>query len=1492
MSLRRLVLALLSLLLPVALIAPVSGEPAAAAIRTKLVAKLITSSVAPGGEARIQGTLKAGRKPLARRKVIVQRRLDGTTKFRKVGVVKTNRKGKWKFKQTNQQRTATFRAKFKGGGGYKPSRSKQVTLTVQGTGTAPTITTSTLLNGMVGAAYSATLKAEGTAPLTWLLTSGSLPRGLTLSSAGVISGTPTQTFSNTFGVSVSNSAGSASATLKLTILQGTSPTSTASPTTSATATPTTTPTVEPGDLVITTTALPPATKGQPYDFTLTATGGVAPLQWSAEEMPAGLSLSSAGRITGTPTKVTIYPLRIIVSSSDGDLAGKLFGLSVAGTGPLTIITAERLPDLAVDATPYITIESNEPDSKLTWTSSDTLPPGLRLDTISENAVMRGYATTAGDFTFTVTATDGVRTASRTFKLRVLPAGDMLTIDTNLPLAKTNQPYGFRFTTNATTPVTFGSVGALPPGMSLGVDGILRGTPTTTGNTTFAVTATTADRLAQQEVTFVVADGGSGSIAITGTPPDGLRGAPYSAQLGAVGGGGTLNWSGEALPPGLTLSSTGRIFGRPSTTGTYESRVFVNDGQNAYANATFTIKITESPTPLAVDSTLPGAQVGVEYAYVLKVAGGTAPHTWSITSGAPPAGLTLNAQGLLSGTPTATGTATFTVKVTDASAATGTATVTLTVTAPSTTTQWVTDGTQRNWAPYEKTITGDNVELLGIEYDREASGDRLDVRGNNLAECVSLDGLPSVRVAKLNSGAQVWRRNDAECTEIKMTPSLVVISNYNGIQARALSDGSLVWDTATTNSGQAAGRLLITGTSVLTQYGDALVSYRLSDGAFQWKRTLTGSIGDWAADAARVYLKEEDNLVARSLAGNGAVAWSRPLAGLGNIVALPNRDEVVVTAGAGLSWRSVSTGAEVRSWTNNDEGANALSADDQRAYVATYTDCSWGVCSGAIFAIRHADATKAWSHDLGERIWGKPAVTDGIVWGSVSGLIRNGGTSQFYGWDTATGAELAHVELPHPGANRTLAGAGHLVAPTYYKTFVLGTGPSQLVVPRQNLPGTFTGQPYAASLSASGGKAPLTWVRTAGTLPPGVTLAADGTLGGTATTAGVYDFTAKVTDALGLSKTVSTTVTVRSVAPAQWLRPYGTDAQNPSTLTMRLGDGELATFSQRWSATTPYSYSSKGFAIGDGRAYVITDNFSRLEAYPTAGSTATAAWSTPGPDGQYWIGGTVLSGTGVGARLYAQLTDGTVAALDPTNGTILWRTRPAVGDNRLSENTAPLLAGGRLITRTRAALTGYDLSTHAPAWSIPMTDDRGASSDGTRVFTYEGCELQARRAADGVKVWSQSLGQCYLGEDPPVVFGDAVYLHDGYLYRAFNATTGTPLWSRRGYLTASAKFAVNEQYLVAPGFGNYGGFDVLDRRTGELANFVENVTAGTLTLVGDTALTTSANTIVATDIVSGTKLWESPALGYSMQHVQVSGGRLYYREQGDGTTGRLLAFGPP
>jgi len=70
------------------------------------------------------------------------------------------------------------------------------------------ITTTTLPGGSLGVAYTATLTATGgVAPYTWSLASGTLPTGLTLSSAGVISGTPTAAGSATFTVQCSDSTG-------------------------------------------------------------------------------------------------------------------------------------------------------------------------------------------------------------------------------------------------------------------------------------------------------------------------------------------------------------------------------------------------------------------------------------------------------------------------------------------------------------------------------------------------------------------------------------------------------------------------------------------------------------------------------------------------------------------------------------------------------------------------------------------------------------------------------------------------------------------------------------------------------------------------------------------------------------------------------------------------------------------------------------------------------------------------------------------------------------------------------------------------------------------------------------------------------------------------------------------------------------------------------------------------------------------------------------
>ena len=72
---------------------------------------------------------------------------------------------------------------------------------------APTITTESLPGGTVGTAYSQTLAADGSAPIAWSVSGGSLPEGLTLSNDGTISGTPTAAGTYTFDVEAKNDYG-------------------------------------------------------------------------------------------------------------------------------------------------------------------------------------------------------------------------------------------------------------------------------------------------------------------------------------------------------------------------------------------------------------------------------------------------------------------------------------------------------------------------------------------------------------------------------------------------------------------------------------------------------------------------------------------------------------------------------------------------------------------------------------------------------------------------------------------------------------------------------------------------------------------------------------------------------------------------------------------------------------------------------------------------------------------------------------------------------------------------------------------------------------------------------------------------------------------------------------------------------------------------------------------------------------------------------------
>ncbi len=261
-----------------------------------------------------------------------------------------------------------------------------------------TITTTSLPAGTVGAAYSGSVAASGgTAPYTY--SASGLPVGLSISgSAGVISGTPAQ-----------SSTGTASATIKVT--DSSQPSSQSATTSlSITISP-----ASPAPLAITTTSLPGGVATSPYpSTTLQASGGVGPYTWAlaaGSSLPSGLSLSTAGVLSGTPAASSTgsYPLTFVVTDSftTPDTAQASLTLTITGggggSGGLTLTTTS-LPAATLNTAYSTTLAATGGVAPYTFTLANgtTLPAGL---TLSAAGVINGTPTTAASTTFSVTVTD-------------------------------------------------------------------------------------------------------------------------------------------------------------------------------------------------------------------------------------------------------------------------------------------------------------------------------------------------------------------------------------------------------------------------------------------------------------------------------------------------------------------------------------------------------------------------------------------------------------------------------------------------------------------------------------------------------------------------------------------------------------------------------------------------------------------------------------------------------------------------------------------------------------------------------------------------------------------------------------------------------------------------------------------------------------------------------------------------------------------------------
>ena len=531
------------------------------------------------------------------------------------------------------------------------------------------VTLSTLPIGFATVAYPSTTLAAtgGISPYTWTTTpvSGSFPPGLTLSAAGALSGTPTTAGTYPFTVKVTDSASdTATGAFSITIDAA---------------------------LKVTLATLPTGVATVAYpSTTLTATGGLSPYTWTTTpvsgSLPAGLTFSAGGVLTGTPTTAGTYPFTVKVTDSASNTATGAFSITVNAALKVTLAT---LPTGVVSAAyTSTTLAATGGIPTYTWTTtpvSGSFPPGLSL---SAAGVLSGTPTTAGTYPFTVKVTDSAsNTATGAFSITVnaglsvttssLPAGTVtVAYSSTLLVAGGVSPY-----TWTTTPVS----GTFPPGLTLSAAGVLSGTPTTAGTYPFTVKVTDS---ASNSATAALSIAVNGPLTVTlATLPTGVATVAYpSTTFAAAGGTSPYTWTTTpvlgSFPAGLSLSSAGVLTGIPTMAGTYPFTVKVTDAASNTATGAFSITVNAA---LKVTlATLPNGVTAVAYtSTTLAATGGIPGYTWTTTpvSGSLPTGLTLSAAGVISGTPTAAGTYPFTVKVTDSASNTATGAFSITINGP-------------------------------------------------------------------------------------------------------------------------------------------------------------------------------------------------------------------------------------------------------------------------------------------------------------------------------------------------------------------------------------------------------------------------------------------------------------------------------------------------------------------------------------------------------------------------------------------------------------------------------------------------------------------------------------------------------------------------------------------------------------------------------------------------------------------------------------------
>ena len=368
-------------------------------------------------------------------------------------------------------------------------------------------------------------------------------------------------------------------------------------------------------------------------------------------LPPGLTLNtSTGAITGSPTTAGSSAFTLTASNGVAPVASQSVTFNISNVAPVITSTGPAPGQTGVPFSFQITA-TNAPSP--TGFSASGLPPGLG---VSSSGLISGTPTTVGNYTPTISASNGTGTGSLVISMPITLGPPVVNSPASASGAVGIVFAGYQITAS-NSPTSFTSSG-LPPGLTMNASGLISGTATSSG--TFSATVGALNGTlpnGSQAVTFNIA---VGIPAITSAAAaSGQSGVPFNYQITATNGPGSFGASG--LPTGISVNpATGLISGTTFLIGSFNATVTATNGTGT-GNQALVISTTLGP-PVINSATTANSVVTVPFNYQITAANSPT----SFGASGLPGGLSVNTgTGLITGVPTTTGSFTATISATNA-----------------------------------------------------------------------------------------------------------------------------------------------------------------------------------------------------------------------------------------------------------------------------------------------------------------------------------------------------------------------------------------------------------------------------------------------------------------------------------------------------------------------------------------------------------------------------------------------------------------------------------------------------------------------------------------------------------------------------------------------------------------------------------------------------------------------------------------------------------